>query len=621
MRHLSPLLRFALVALLLAFAAKFLAPVLGIRLPGMLQVEPAEQTTAAHERELHQAGVWKADRQETWSLAQLKDLMTRESVVFAFASDDHLAVTTKAGRLSLSTEPLGIAAASESARERATAKVMDLFEAKGAPLEFKRAEPPSMLWTVIPLALLTGFLFSAAGPLLARRRAMLGSVGKNVSDATRPKVTFEDVIGAQDAKEALGDIVAYLKDPAKFHDAGLPCPRGVLLTGDPGVGKTMLAKALAGEAGVSFISTSGADFTGKYFGVGVEKVKRLFEVAREAAPCVVFVDEMDGIGRRVVDAERAADVEQSRIVEAFLVEMDGFDTGAGVIFIGATNHEDALDEAIRRPGRLDRVVRVELPTRADRESLFDLYLRKMKSLQLVGLDLPRLARQTAGMSPAGIANTVQQAATMAFRRGRELTQADMEEALEREKLGAVNKALVLDAETKRRIAHHEAGHALLAAMLKSGTVDKVTVIPRGSALGLTLLSPTSEVPLQTEQEMHDRLEVLLGGRCAEELFCDGISTGAGHDLQEASKLAYSMVAAYGFSRKGLFSVAGLPKGAPAEMAGELVAEANELLSAARARCLDRLKNARGSMELLVAQLIEHETVDGSVVHAALKEQA
>jgi cell division protease FtsH len=437
----------------------------------------------------------------------------------------------------------------------------------------------------------------------------------------KPKTRFDDVIGVEEAKEALQDIVAYLRQPDRFSRLGARAPRGVILEGEPGTGKTLLARALAGESGASFISMTGSDFTDKFVGVGVSRVKRLFKLARKHAPCVIFVDEMDGIGRRSSTATGGfAESENNRIINALLKELDGFDGREGIIVVGATNHPENLDPALRREGRFDRSCHLSLPSLDERTRLFQMYLPE--SSQVRDEEVRRLARIASGLSPAAIATVVNAAALLAAKDGAaHLEASHLMRSLEQHRMGvplAALDAALSDAE-RHRIAVHEAGHAIVAALLKLGVVEKVSITPRGRALGVTLLTQELDQHLRTEHELQNQLEMLLAGRAAEALLLGNTSTGAADDLKHASRLAYRMAGEFGFSSElGAFNYLSLvPDGPSKPLEAAVVSEARNLVADAADRCAVRLRDHRVAVEGLTAALLEYETVSGAVVHEQL----
>lgn len=365
----------------------------------------------------------------------------------------------------------------------------------------------------------------------------------------RPKVTFNDVAGAAEAKEELEEIIEFLKEPAKFQKLGGKIPKGALLLGPPGTGKTLLARAVAGEAGVPFFSMSGSDFVEMFVGVGASRVRDLFEQGKKNAPCIIFIDEIDAVGRHRGAGLGGGHDEREQTLNQLLVEMDGFESNEGVILIAATNRPDVLDPALLRPGRFDRQIVVGTPDVKGREGILRVHCRKIKMAEDVDLDV--LARGTPGMSGADIANMVNEAALLASRKNRDsVSMVDFEEAKDKVMMGTARKSLVISDEEKEIIAYHEAGHALVAKHLpKADPLHKVTIIPRGMALGVTWSLPVDERHTHSKEYLEATLAVMMGGRVAELLVFNQLDTGAGNDLERSTKLARRMVCNWGMSDK------------------------------------------------------------------------
>jgi cell division protease FtsH len=432
-------------------------------------------------------------------------------------------------------------------------------------------------------------------------------------------VTFEDVIGAGEAKLALMDIKSYLRDPKAFTALGARPPKGVLLSGPPGTGKTQLAKALAGECKVHFIPATGGDFTAMFLGLGSMRVKSLFRKARKHAPCIVFIDEIDGVGRRTTtETGGASEAEGNRIINQILAEIDGFNSSSGVIVIGATNFPDAVDAALLREGRFDRKIQLKLPALADREALFRLYAKKVRTAGELGY--ARLARLTTGLTPAAIAYVVNHAALISARNGKlDVPMANFIEAIDVCRMGEVNgSSAVLTEGERERVAVHEAGHALIAQVLKVGRVEKVTILARGGALGVTLVTQTEDKQLHLKSELQNRIQMLLGGRGAELIVYNDASSGAASDLKEASRLALSMVATLGLSDQGtLFSLDALSELHLKPDTTVALAQAESILTTQNEQCLATLRELRGALVELTEKLVEHETLDGEEVAQAI----
>ena len=361
-------------------------------------------------------------------------------------------------------------------------------------------------------------------------------------------IRFDDVAGEDEAKESLAEIVDYLHNPSKYTDAGASMPKGILLVGPPGTGKTMLAKAVAGESNVPFFSISGSEFVEMFVGMGASKVRDLFSQAKEKAPCIVFIDEIDAIGQKRSGAAMGGNDEREQTLNQLLTEMDGFESNNGVIILAATNRPESLDPALTRPGRFDRRVPVELPDLAGREAILKVHARKIKPAEDV--DFHTIARMASGASGAELANIINEAALRAVRNGRTIvTQADLEESIEVVIAGYQKKNAVLSDQEKKVVAYHEIGHALVAAMqTHSAPVQKITIIPRTSgALGYTMQVETGDKYLMTKQEIENKIATFTGGRAAEEVVFGEITTGASNDIEQATKLARAMITRYGMS--------------------------------------------------------------------------
>jgi cell division protease FtsH len=476
----------------------------------------------------------------------------------------------------------------------------------------------SLLSPLILMATLIGALFVGV-----KLQAGIGGAASRLS--TRPQTQFADAVGNEEAKAALNRVKAFMRDPAQYAKLGASAPRGVLLVGPPGTGKTLLAKALAGESKANFISVDGSYFTAMFYGAGVSKVKELFKLARKSAPCVLFIDEVDGIGKRTRGGEgNGAESELNRIINRVLVEMDGFEPLDNVVVIAATNHEDNIDEAMRRPGRFDMLVRLGLPTLPERQRLFELYLGKVAHDGTA--DTAALARMTAGMSPAEIANTVNKAASSAAEAHADHVGAEhLLRAIETHQLGGEVSPVkdLLTEETRVRLAYHESGHALVGHWLKAGLVERVTIEPRGQALGVTYITRETEDPLYKQAELTSRLAMMLAGRETELLVFDSVSSGASDDLKRATELAVRMVGSLGFSETfGLLSVAGVPKELLGpDIQGALLSEARALLERSQATCRRLLHSNRAQLDALALRLLEREVLCGEELKVLLGDTA
>jgi len=449
----------------------------------------------------------------------------------------------------------------------------------------------------------------------------------------KKKITFSEVAGCDEAKEELQEIVEFLKDPAKFQKLGGKIPKGVLLFGAPGTGKTLLAKAVAGEAGVPFFSSSGSDFVEMFVGVGASRVRDLFDQGRKNSPCLLFVDEIDAVGRQRFAGIGGGHDEREQTLNQLLVEMDGFDTKEGVILIAATNRPDVLDPALLRPGRFDRQVSVPMPDLKGREQILQVHAKIIKLAPEV--DLSVIARRTPGFVGADLANLVNEGALLAARRNKKaVDMKDLEEAIDRVIAGPERKSRMMSEKEKLVIAYHEAGHTLVAKKLPtSDPVHKVSIIPRGPALGYTLQLPTEDRYLTTETEILNRLCVLLGGRTAEELVFDEVTTGATDDLSKSTQLAHKIVCEYGMSeRLGLVTYkkkseevflgrdVGSGQNYSDQTAQAIDEEVKRLIADAQTRVKAILSEHREFLDSLAKALVEREVLNGEQIDQLLSGQ-
>jgi cell division protease FtsH len=501
--------------------------------------------------------------------------------------------------------------------------IPELLKEKQSPAVFSLVDvqPPAPPVTTFVRSL-SPSLLSLLGPLLIvflilqMNPARSGGLFKT---ATKPDARFSDVIGVADAKEALQDIVAYLKNPQKFSELGANPPKGIVLEGHFGSGKTLLARAVAGEAGVPFISLSGSDFSDMFLGVGVRRVKKLFALARKQAPCVIFIDEIDGLGKRS-GGSSSGETENNRIINTLLVELDGFSSTTGIVVLGATNNVANLDPALIRAGRFDRSCHLGLPNVDEREALWALYAARLRTDG--NTDFRQLARLSSGLSPASIANIVNAAALLAAKENAAaVIQDHFRRVLEQHLMGGPSVAgqSALNPAERERIAIHEAGHALIAKLLNVGIVEKVSILKRGRALGVTLVTNEQDATLQSEPQVRNRMAMLMGGRGAEALILATASTGAANDLEHVSSMAWRMVTEFGFSKNiGPFSYAGLPE-RERQAAGniEAITEARALVKVIERECAELLLANRPALDRLTAELLEHETVNGAIVDKCL----
>ncbi|MEX3592371.1 MAG: ATP-dependent zinc metalloprotease FtsH [Burkholderia sp.] len=445
-------------------------------------------------------------------------------------------------------------------------------------------------------------------------------------DENNNAVNFSDVAGCDEAKEEVSELVDFLRDPQKFQKLGGRIPRGVLLVGPPGTGKTLLARAIAGEAKVPFFSISGSDFVEMFVGVGAARVRDMFEQAKKHAPCIVFIDEIDAVGRHRGAGMGGGNDEREQTLNQMLVEMDGFEANSGVIVIAATNRSDVLDKALLRPGRFDRQVYVSLPDIRGREQIMRVHLRKVPISNDV--DAVVLARGTPGFSGADLANLVNEAALFAARRGKRIVEMqDFEDAKDKIFMGPERKSVVIREEAKRATAYHEAGHAVVAKLLpKADPVHKVTIIPRGRALGVTWQLPEHDNETYSKDYLLDRLAILFGGRVAEELFMNLISTGASDDFNKATKTARAMVTRFGMTDTlgpmvyadddndgGLFSK-GFTRAISEATQQKVDAEIRRVIDDQYSLAQRLLDENRDKVEAMTIALMEWETIDADQIN-------
>ena len=510
--------------------------------------------------------------------------------------------------------------------------LMDFLAAKNVRCPVKEEEP---LFGPFLQQLLIFGVFAALMWFLIYRKMMGGGAGGMFSfgksrarlmdeNKGAGKVTFKDVAGVDEAKEDVAEVVEFLKDPKKFTKLGARIPRGILLVGPPGTGKTLLAKAIAGEAKVPFYSISGSDFEEMFVGVGASRVRDLFEQGKKNAPCIIFIDEIDSVGQKRnaggMPAQRCAD----QTLNAMLVEMDGFGSNDGVIVIAATNRPDILDPALLRPGRFDRQVHVDLPTLKGREDILRIHAAKVKLAPDV--DLLRLARGISGHSGADLANIINEAALLAARRNLDaIPQAILEEARDKVFWGSERRSAGFTRKEYETTAWHESGHALLQLLLPhADPLHKVTIIPRGRALGVTMTLPEKDVLNRTKAYFLDELAVLAGGRIAEEMHTQDISTGAMSDIAYTTQIARAMVCRYGMSARfgfqnfvepNAFAVEEAPPPYSQKTAEAIDEEVKHLVDAAYAKAAELLTANRDKLERLATTLLEKETMDGRDVEA------
>ncbi|CAN5645913.1 ATP-dependent zinc metalloprotease FtsH [soil metagenome] len=459
------------------------------------------------------------------------------------------------------------------------------------------------------------------------------SFGKSkhkVLTENKHKVTFADVAGVEEAKDDLVEIVSFLKDPKKFTKLGGRIPKGVLLVGPPGTGKTLLARAVAGEAGVPFFTISGSDFVEMFVGVGASRVRDLFEQGKRNAPCIIFIDEIDAVGRHRGAGMGGGHDEREQTLNQMLVEMDGFESSEGVILIAATNRPDVLDPALLRPGRFDRRVVVNKPDVAGRRKILDVHSRKTPLA--TDVDLERVARGTPGFAGADLENLVNEAALNAARLSRsKLTMEDFEFARDKVMMGAERRSMVISDEEKKNTAYHEAGHAIVNRMVpKTDPIHKVTIIPRGMALGLTMMLPEKDRLSFSKSQAESEIAVLFGGRAAEELIFTDYTTGAGNDIERATELARRMVTEWGMSNLGPIAYEkregpvflGMQQGGSREYsdakADEIDKEIYRIVTNGYEKAKQILRDNAAGLERMAQALLELETIDGAEVDRLLK---
>ena len=511
--------------------------------------------------------------------------------------------------------------------------------AAGAKFTRVTQQATSPLLSFFLTFLLPILIFAALGQYLTKKmmsqaggpNAMAFGLGKSSAKVYVPSsdgIRFDDVAGEDEAKENLAEIVDYLHDPGKYSDVGASMPKGVLLVGPPGTGKTMLAKAVAGEAGVPFFAMSGSEFVEMFVGMGASKVRDLFQQAKEKAPCIVFIDEIDAIGKKR-EGQLGGNDEREQTLNQLLTEMDGFDSNNGVIILAATNRPESLDPALTRPGRFDRRVPVELPDLAGREAILKVHAKKIKAA--ADVDFHTIARMAVGTSGAELANIINEAALRAVRNGRTVVeQADLEESIEVVIAGYQKKnAIMTDAE-KHVVAYHEIGHALVAALqVDSAPVQKITIIPRTSgALGYTMQVEQNDKVLMTREELENKIATLTGGRAAEELVFGQITTGASNDIEQATKIARAMITRYGmteeFDMVAMETVTNQYLGGDTQLAcstetqKEIDRKVVETVRTQHEKARRLLSEHRDKLDALAAYLYEKETITGSEFMAILK---
>ncbi len=490
----------------------------------------------------------------------------------------------------------------------------------------------SFLMSFVPIAiflLVLYFLFRQQIRMAGKGALSFGKSKARMLARDKNKITFKDVAGVEEAKDEVEEIVDFLKDPKKFQKLGGRIPKGVLLIGPPGTGKTLLARAIAGEADVPFFSISGSDFVEMFVGVGASRVRDMFEQGRKSAPCIIFIDEIDAVGRHRGHGTGGGHDEREQTLNALLVEMDGFDTQEGVIIIAATNRPDVLDPALLRPGRFDRQITVNLPDVKGREEILKVHSKKVKLAEGTSMDV--VARGTPGYSGAELANVINEAALLAARKGlKAITLPELEEARDKVRWGRERRSLAISLKEKENTAYHEAGHALLLELLEhTEPLHKVTIIPRGPSLGSTMWLPQEDKYNMRKLELIDSLCVTMGGRVAEEITFGDVTSGARGDIKQATSMARKMVCEWGMSeRLGMveygshedypMSQLGRGRDYSEATAQEIDREVRQLCDGAYARAKELLIKHRDKLEAISKALLEFETLDGAQIRDILE---
>ena len=516
-------------------------------------------------------------------------------------------------------------------------RLIETLEAKGVIVEAQTTQQwIGLLWTSLPWLLLVFWMIFMLRQMQGAGPKGIFSFGKSrarLLSGSRPKVTFADVAGCDEAKQELQEIIEFLREPARFQKLGGKIPKGALLLGPPGSGKTLLAKAVAGEAGVPFFSMSGSDFVEMFVGVGASRVRDLFDQGKRNAPCIIFIDEIDAVGRHRGAGLGGGHDEREQTLNQLLVEMDGFESNDGVIILAATNRPDVLDPALLRPGRFDRQIVVNNPDVKGREGIIKVHVRKINIDDKV--DLKVLARGTPGLSGADLANLVNEAALLAARKNHErVMMADFEEAKDKVMMGIERRSLMISPEEKKITAYHEAGHALLGKLIPgSDPVYKVTIIPRGIALGLTHYLPIDERHTLSRSYLETKLVQIMGGRVAESLVFNQLTTGAGNDLEQATNLARRMVCNWGMSEKlgpltfgkkeehiFLGKELATARDYSEKTAQDIDDEVKRIVIEAQKRAEQLLSENIETLHRLAAVLLEKESLDGDQIDKIIGEK-
>lgn len=569
---------------------------------------------------------------ETVSIARVAQLVREGEVSELSIKDDKVSVVTQSEGLLQSRKELDTGLIETLRNLGVTAANLERVQVTVEAPKFWE-NWSGVLLAILPLLLLGAFFFfilrQAQGA--GNQAFSFGKSRARMFAGDRPTVTFSDVAGNDEAKQELQEVVEFLKEPEKFAALGARIPKGVLLVGPPGTGKTLMAKAVSGEAGVPFFSISGSEFVEMFVGVGASRVRDLFEQAKKNSPCIIFVDEIDAVGRHRGAGLGGSHDEREQTLNQILVEMDGFDTDTNIILVAATNRPDILDPALLRPGRFDRRVTMDAPDLRGRRAILEVHVRGKPLAADVDLDI--IAKQTPGFAGADLENLVNEAAILAARRNRRsISTAELQEAIERIIAGPERRSRLVTPKEKEIVAYHEAGHAVAMHFLPNhDPVHKVTIVPRGMAGGYTMPLPNEETMLQTDTKFRDQLVGLLGGRVAEEIRYKDVTTGASNDLERVSNLARAMVTQWGMSKKlgpirygeredvvFLGRQISEHRNYSDQIAQMIDEEVHELVEEAHERCHIILKEHWEKMELLVARLMEIETINAPEFEALMR---